>query len=508
MNRFWYSSSSCFRNERLVLQVPERGCLAGPPRDRDVLRLLGGGCHRRSQPRQVLRRCGVLQGRAQGNGDECLNASHQQSKTLHNAKAIKDLRSRMDADVSLALKKAKLIKVRLEALDRCNAANQNFHGCGPGSSSDRTRTSVVNGLMKKLKDSMESFNSLHQLISSEYRDTIQRRYFTVTGENPDEKTIDLLISTGESETFLQRAIQEQGRARVLDTIKEIQERQDAVKEMEKNLKELHHVFLDMMVLVQAQGEELDNIESQVARASSVVRSGAKRLQGARAYQNNTRKGTCYVTILLLIVVLVVILSLQLWKWQFGTLLNISLLSLFYNYSCNRKESGFTIKVVRSARGAGLEAHLVARRWKSALTPTPSCASHTGSSHSFAPLPPHRASFASLLAGSSAPSTRTSSSSFPVPCLLLLRSSPSRLPLRHQPEPALLLLSRCRASSFFFAPLLHGFLCSINQNQLWPHDRTLHSKPTTNPSSEILTYLLSAKVGTILLTEVNLYCCVL
>lgn len=126
-----------------------------------------------------------------------LRDSHEQSKTLHNAKAVKDLRSRMDSDVSLALKKAKLIKVRLEALDRSNAANRSLPGCGPGSSSDRTRTSVVNGLRKKLQDSMESFNNLRQQISSEYRETVQRRYYTVTGENPDEKTIDVLISTGQ-----------------------------------------------------------------------------------------------------------------------------------------------------------------------------------------------------------------------------------------------------------------------------------------------------------------------
>lgn len=125
-----------------------------------------------------------------------LRSAHEQSQTLHNAKAIKDLRSRMDGDVSLALKKAKLIKVKLEALDRSNAANRSLPGCGPGSSSDRTRTSVVNGLRKKLKDSMDSFNSLRQQISSEYKETVQRRYYTVTGENPDEKTVDLLISTG------------------------------------------------------------------------------------------------------------------------------------------------------------------------------------------------------------------------------------------------------------------------------------------------------------------------
>ncbi|KAK1562115.1 hypothetical protein Q3G72_006463 [Acer saccharum] len=245
-----------------------------------------------------------------------LRSSHEHSKTLHNAKAVKDLRSRMDADVSLALKKAKLIKVRLEALDRSNAANRSLPGCGPGSSSDRTRTSVVNGLRKKLQDSMESFNALRETISSEYRETVQRRYFTVTGENPEEKVLDRLISTGESETFLQKAIQEQGRGRILDTINEIQERHDAVKDLEKHLQELHQVFLDMAVLVQAQGEQLDDIESQVARANSFVRGGTERLQTARVLQKNTRKWTCYAIIILLVIILFVVLF-TVKPWEHG-----------------------------------------------------------------------------------------------------------------------------------------------------------------------------------------------
>ncbi|XP_028777659.1 syntaxin-121-like [Neltuma alba] len=236
-----------------------------------------------------------------------LQSSHEQSKTLHNAKAVKDLRSRMDSDVALALKKAKLIKIKLEALERSNAASRSLPDCGPGSSSDRTRTSVVNGLRKNLKDCMDSFNELRQRISVEYRETVQRRYFTVTGENPDEKTVDLLISTGESETFLRKAILEQGRGRILDTINEIQERHDAVKDLEKNLQELHQVFLDMAVLVQSQGEQLDDIESHVARASSFVKRGNQNLQTARKHQKNTRKWTCYAIILLLVIILFVVL---------------------------------------------------------------------------------------------------------------------------------------------------------------------------------------------------------
>ena len=50
---------------------------------------------------------------------------------------------------------------------------------------------------------------------------------------------------------------------VLDTLAEINERHEAVKELEKSLMELHQIFLDMAVLVEAQGEMLDNIEQQV-----------------------------------------------------------------------------------------------------------------------------------------------------------------------------------------------------------------------------------------------------
>lgn len=240
-----------------------------------------------------------------------LNESNESSKTLHNARAIKDLRSRMDADVNHALKRAKLIKIKLESLDRANAANRSQPGCGPGSSTDRTRTSVVAGLRKKLTDSMEKFSLLRDRISSEYKDTVQRRYFTVTGENPDDRTVEMLISTGESETFLQKAIQEQGRGRVLDTISEIQERHDATKEIERSLAELHQVFLDMSVLVQEQGEQLDDIESQVARASSFVRGGTDQLQTARKHQKNTRKWTCYAIVLLLVIVLIIVLPIVL-----------------------------------------------------------------------------------------------------------------------------------------------------------------------------------------------------
>ncbi|ESQ35728.1 hypothetical protein EUTSA_v10008327mg [Eutrema salsugineum] len=230
-----------------------------------------------------------------------LQDSNEECKTVHNAKKVKELRAKMDGDVAQVLKRVKIIKQKLEALEKANANSRNVPGCGPGSSTDRTRSSVVSGLGKKLKDLMDSFQGLRARMNAEYKETVERRYFTITGEQADEQTIDNLIASGESENFLQKAIQEQGRGQILDTISEIQERHDAVKEIEKNLLELHQVFLDMAALVEAQGQQLNNIESHVAKASSFVRRGTDQLQDAREYQKSSRKWTCYAIILFIVV---------------------------------------------------------------------------------------------------------------------------------------------------------------------------------------------------------------
>ncbi|XP_010278416.1 PREDICTED: syntaxin-124-like [Nelumbo nucifera] len=238
-----------------------------------------------------------------------LQESNEESKTVHNAKTMKDLRSRMDKDVEQVLKQVKVIKGKLEALERSNVANRSVPGCGPGSSADRTRTSVVAGLGKKLKDMMDDFQGFRAKMTAEYKETVERRYFTITGEKADEETIENLISSGESETFLQKAIQDQGRGQILDTISEIQERHDAVKEIEKNLIELHQVFLDMAALVEAQGQQLNDIESHVAHANSFVRRGTEQLTVAREYQKSSRKWTCIAINLGILLVILLILPL-------------------------------------------------------------------------------------------------------------------------------------------------------------------------------------------------------
>ncbi|KAK4718568.1 hypothetical protein R3W88_016906 [Solanum pinnatisectum] len=239
-----------------------------------------------------------------------LQDTNEESKSLHKPEALKSMRDRINSDIIAVLKKARAIRSQLEEMDRSNATNRRLSGCKEGTLVDRTRSAVTNGLRKKLKELMMDFQGLRQRMMTEYKETVGRRYFTVTGEHPDEEVIDKIISSGNGqggEEFLSRAIQEHGRGKVLETVVEIQDRHDTAKEIERSLLELHQIFLDMAVMVEAQGEKMDDIEHHVVNAAQYVNDGAKNLKTAKKYQKSSRKCMCIGVIVLLILILVVII---------------------------------------------------------------------------------------------------------------------------------------------------------------------------------------------------------
>ncbi|GAB4813326.1 hypothetical protein N2152v2_000372 [Parachlorella kessleri] len=236
-----------------------------------------------------------------------LTEAHERSKVTTRSAEMKELREAMQQDINTVSKIADTIKKQLQALDKANEQALKRKGCGPGSSSERTRTAITGALKKKLKDLMGEFQELRSRLNAEYREVVERRVYTVTGQAATEEEIDQMIETGESETIFQKAILEQGRGYVLDTLAEIRERRDAVMELEKSLMELHQIFLDMAVLVEAQGEMLDNIEAQVAKSVEYVQAGVTHLQAAKQLQKNTRKWMCCALITLLIIVAIIVI---------------------------------------------------------------------------------------------------------------------------------------------------------------------------------------------------------
>ncbi|XP_010496751.1 PREDICTED: putative syntaxin-131 isoform X1 [Camelina sativa] len=153
-----------------------------------------------------------------------LQGAHEETKGVTKAPTMKSIKQRMERDVDEVGRISRFIKGKIEELDQENLENRTKPSCGKGTGIDRTRTATTIAVKKKFKENISEFQTLRQNIQHEYREVVERRVFTVTGQRADEEIVDRLIETGDSEQIFQKTIREQGRGQIMDTLAEIQER--------------------------------------------------------------------------------------------------------------------------------------------------------------------------------------------------------------------------------------------------------------------------------------------
>lgn len=221
---------------------------------------------------------------------------NEESKSTHSAKVLRGLRDRINSDMVTILRKAKNIKARLGSLDQSNIDNRSISAAyKEGSPIDRTRMSVTNGLRIKLRDMMNDFQSLRDQIVKDHKECLKRRYFNATGEEPSEEVVEkMILGGGQVNVF-------DGKA---DLVMENQERHEALKEIQRSLTELHQVFLDMAVLVERQGEEVNDIEQNVAQAGDYISEGTKKLDSAKQLKKRSMKWTYCLGALIFVLILI------------------------------------------------------------------------------------------------------------------------------------------------------------------------------------------------------------
>lgn len=216
-----------------------------------------------------------------------LQTLNEETKSTHSAKILHGLRDRMDSDMNAVLRKTKIVKARLDALERSNLANRRASAAyAEGSAVDRTRVSTTNGLRAKLGEIMNGFQALREKIMTDYKDGLRRRYYNATGQHPSEEVIEQMV-LGNGKKI--RVFEEKEERNL-----EERERHEAVMDIWRSLNKLHQMFLDMAVLVEAQGHQIDDIESNVAAAASFVSGGTNSLYYAKQMKKESRKWVCWV----------------------------------------------------------------------------------------------------------------------------------------------------------------------------------------------------------------------
>ncbi|KAL3191583.1 hypothetical protein MRX96_059681 [Rhipicephalus microplus] len=173
---------------------------------------------------------------------------------------------------------------------------------------------IANKMRVKLKLMQQNIEQEDQLVgnrSAELRirktqhSTLSRkRQLEITGKMTTDEEIEEMLESGNPAIFTQGIVMETQKAR--QTLAEIEARHNDIIKLEKSIRELHDMFMDMAMLVESQGEMVDRIEYHVKNAAAYVDTATQETRRAVRYQSKARKKK--IIILVLIVVLVVILA--------------------------------------------------------------------------------------------------------------------------------------------------------------------------------------------------------
>jgi syntaxin 1B/2/3 len=225
-----------------------------------------------------------------------LEALHMKSKITTNITIVKEMRESMADHISSASRTSKQILNTFSEIENTRKAKLS----ALSQQKLRMRTTIFTAKRKQFKKLMSKFSSLRSTVQADYKEIVFRRYMTVTGEALSDEGVTRLIETGESETIFQKAILEQGRGQIQDTINEIDERHRSMQEIERGLLELQQVFIDLATVVDQQSEVLDSIESHMNTASEFTSEGTKALQvTAGLHKSIQRKRLCIAILVVL-----------------------------------------------------------------------------------------------------------------------------------------------------------------------------------------------------------------
>uniref|UniRef100_A0A4W2CI59 Syntaxin-3 n=1 Tax=Bos indicus x Bos taurus TaxID=30522 RepID=A0A4W2CI59_BOBOX len=167
----------------------------------------------------------------------------------------------------------------------------------------RIRKSQHSVLSRKFVEVMTKYNEAQVDFRERSKGRIQRQ-LEITGKKTTDEELEEMLESGNPAIFTSGIIDSQISKQALS---EIEGRHKDIVRLESSIKELHDMFMDIAMLVENQGEMLDNIELNVMHTVDHVEKAREETKRAIKYQGQARKKL--VIIIVIVVVLLGILAL-------------------------------------------------------------------------------------------------------------------------------------------------------------------------------------------------------
>ncbi|XP_040203436.1 syntaxin-2 isoform X2 [Rana temporaria] len=171
----------------------------------------------------------------------------------------------------------------------------------------RIRKTQHTVLCRKFGEVMIEYNETQTQFRERSKGRIQRQ-LEITGKTTTDEELEEMLETGNPAIFTSDIILDSQITR--QALNEIESRHKDIMKLESSIRELHDMFMDIAMLVETQGEMINNIEKNVENAADYIEHAKEETKKAVKYQSKSRRKMIFIIIcvLILVVILVIILA--------------------------------------------------------------------------------------------------------------------------------------------------------------------------------------------------------
>jgi t-SNARE complex subunit (syntaxin) len=215
-----------------------------------------------------------------------------------------DLSTDLGPTISETNKKAALTKALLQKLREETEKNKASSNCKQ--SEIRIRENLGNTLTRKFVDVMKEYQNAQTKYKTDIKKKVKRQVQIVKPDATTEEIDAVLQSGGSSEVFKQAILKGDASDAITNAYMNVRDKYQDVLTLEASVAELHQMFLDFALLIEQQGELLDQIAFQVQAAGDYIDEGNTEMTQAIEYQISIRKKQCCIVFTILIIIGIIV----------------------------------------------------------------------------------------------------------------------------------------------------------------------------------------------------------
>ncbi|XP_067363528.1 syntaxin-1A isoform X3 [Channa argus] len=231
---------------------------------------------------QELRHVEEIRGYIESLGEKVEEVKRKHSAILASPNPDEKTKDELEDLMADIKKLANKVRSKLKSIQQTIEQEE---GQNRSSADLRIRKTQHSTLSRKFVEVMSEYNTTQSDYRERCKGRIQRQ-LEITGRNTTNEELESMLESDNPAIFTSGIIMDNITQQAMN---EIETRHNEIIKLENSIRELHDMFMDMAMLVESQGELVNNIERSVLQAQEYVEQAKESIPKCKKFKKTGRR---------------------------------------------------------------------------------------------------------------------------------------------------------------------------------------------------------------------------